>query len=412
MRYDVVVVGAGPAGSTTARECATRGLSVLLLDKSEFPRDKPCGGGVTIRAAGLLPFDIAPVVERTISRLEFTERQSRGFTRSHPEAVTYLTQRSRLDHFLVERAIDVGAVFQPREAVREVERHPGHVVVRTGSGSYEGSTLVAADGTNGTTAKLAGIEVALHHGLAMEGNITTPGGVPAHWEDAIGLDFGAYPGGFGWLFPKGDHLNIGVGGWRYLGPSLRGRLDQLVRFYGYEPDDLWGVRGYHLPLRQRGSPLVDGNVLLVGDAAGLVDPLTGEGIFAGFWSGRTAAEELAAYLGEETQDLEGYRLRVEQELIPELRVSRQFHDLFHLWPGLFVGIERRTSILWKALPHVLRGDKTYLNVARKLGPIWPVLEFVSDLIRVTPPLRRISGLREPAAPEKFFRRSQHSTPHL
>ena len=68
MRYDVIVVGTGPAGSTAAREAAERGLSVLLLDKAEFPRDKPCGGGVNVRAARLLPFDLAPVVERVVSR--------------------------------------------------------------------------------------------------------------------------------------------------------------------------------------------------------------------------------------------------------------------------------------------------------------------------------------------------------
>ena len=72
MRYDVIVVGAGPAGSTTARECAARGLSVILLDRAEFPRDKPCGGAVTVRALELLPFDIIPVVERAISSVHFT----------------------------------------------------------------------------------------------------------------------------------------------------------------------------------------------------------------------------------------------------------------------------------------------------------------------------------------------------
>ena len=413
MRYDVIVVGAGPAGSTTARECASRGLSVLLLDKSEFPRDKPCGGGVTVRAAALLPFELTPVVERVISRAQITNRQSRGFTRSHPEVLTYFTQRSSLDNFLVQRATDVGAAFRERQTVREVQRHSTHVVVRTCDEAFEGRALVAADGANGQTARLAGLDVSLHHGIAMEGNITVPGGVPSKWEHTLGIDFGEHPGGYGWLFPKGDHLNIGVGGWRYLGPSLRRRLDHLVRFYGYSPAELWGVRGYDLPIRQRGSPLVDGNVLLVGDAAGLIDPMTGEGIYAGFWSGRAAAHHLAAYLSEEAPDLNGYRREVERVLIPELRVSRQFHDIFHLWPGLFVGIERRTSILWRVLPHVLRGDKTYLTLTPRLGPIWPVLEFISDLVRVTPPLRRISGLRDPAPPERFFRRgARQQTPSL
>jgi len=193
MRYDVIVAGAGPGGSTAARECASRGLSVLMLDKSEFPRDKPCGGGVSIRAAGELPFDVTPVVERVIYRAYLTERQSRGYVQDSPEKITYLTQRSRLDGFLVECAIDSGVTFRQREPVRAVERRQSHVVVRTTDASYEGSTLVAADGANGNTARLAGVDVSLQHGLALEGNVTPAGGVPAKWQDAMGLDFGAPP---------------------------------------------------------------------------------------------------------------------------------------------------------------------------------------------------------------------------
>ena len=109
----------------------------------------------------------------------------------------------------------------------------------------------------------------------------------------MGLNLGGIPGGYGWIFPKRDHLNIGLGGWKHVGPSLRARLDELVRLYGFDPGDLWGLRGHHLPLRSSTTPLVSGNLLLVGDAAGLVDPLTGEGIHAAIRSGRAAAHHMA-----------------------------------------------------------------------------------------------------------------------
>ena len=147
----------------------------------------------------------------------------------------------------------------------------------------------------------------------------------------MGLDFGDPPGGYGWIFPKEDHLNIGLGGWRHVGPSLRERLFQLVRFYGFETEQVWGLRGFHLPIRRNGSPLVDGNVLLVGDAAGLIDTLTGEGIYAALHSGRKAAKHISAYLNQEAPDLEGYRRELEQGLLLELRVSGQFNDIFNLW---------------------------------------------------------------------------------
>lgn len=412
MKYDVIVVGAGPAGSTAAREAAKRGLSVLMLDKAEFPRDKPCGGGVTIRCTNLLGLDLTPVIERTITSAQFTDRHSREFSRSSSGIITYMTQRRRLDAFLAERAVDAGVAFRQRESLKSVERSNRHVTVRAGGATYEGRTLVAADGANGTTARMAGIDVNFLHGIALEGTVTPKGEFPTKWETTMAADFGGLPGGYGWVFPKGDHLNVGLGGWKYLGPTLRGKLNKLVEFYGFDPADLWGLRGHHLPIRRRDSPMVDGNVLLVGDAAGVLDPLTAEGIYGALWTGRAAAASIAEYLDGRVPNLEGYRKQVERELLPELVVGRQIHDIFHLWPGLFIGVERRTSILWRAMEQLFQGKGTYVTVARRLGRLWPMMEFASDLIRVFPPLRRMSGLPDPVPPERFFRRRAEQTSSL
>lgn len=407
MRYDVIVSGAGPAGSTTARECASQGLTVLMLDKLEFPRDKPCGGAVSIKAADLLPMDISPVVERVISKVRFTMQRSHGFNRSFPKTVAYLTQRSNLDTFLAEWASSTGVIFHQKEPVKEVERRSTHVLVRTKDTCYEGQILVAADGVNGQTAKMAGLDMRFMYGIAMEGNISPPGGVPAEWQDMMGFDFGGLPGGYGWNFPKKNHLNIGLGGWRYIGPKLKDQLELLVQHYGFDPSTMWGVRGYHLPLRQNDSPLADDNILVVGDAAGLIDPLTGEGIFSALSSGKAAAGQITALLSRNVKNLNGYNRELESTLVPELRVSRQIHDIYHLWPGLFLGIERRRSILWTTMAKLLRGELTYVSLVEKLGPASPILQFISDLIRVAPPLRHFSGLRHPTNPERFFcRRTQ------
>jgi geranylgeranyl reductase family protein len=407
LRYDVIVVGAGPAGSTTALECAGRGLSVLLLDRAEFPRAKPCGGAVTKGAYDLLPVDISPVVERVIFGLDLTVRQSIRVSRRSPVVITYLTQRRRLDAFLVERAVEAGATLRERALLRQVERHPSHVTVRTSDGVFEGRALVAADGANGSTALLAGMDVGLLKGIALEGNVSTNGPFPERWESAMGMDFGDAPGGYGWIFPKGDHLNFGVAGWKYLGPSLRARLDRLVRFYGFDPDDLRSLRGHHLPIRQPSSPLTNGNVLLVGDAAGLLDPFTGEGIRAAIWSGQAAARHLEEYVGGEVEDLSGYRSDVERELVPDLRISRQFQDLFQLTPAMYMRVERATAVLWGLVCRILRGEQTYAGVMQNHTTLATIVEFVSDLVRVTPYLQRAAGLREPAPPQRFFLGSSH-----
>src|SRR5260370_40291030 len=103
------------------------------------------------------------------------------------------------------------------------------------------------------------------------------------------MDASDVPGGYGWIIGKGDHLNIGVAGWKPLASTLRARLAELARYYGFDPGTLWNVRGHHLPMFRAGCQLARENVLLVGDAAGLIDPLTLEGIHGAICSGQTTA---------------------------------------------------------------------------------------------------------------------------
>ena len=123
-----------------------------------------------------------------------------------------------------------------------------------------------------------------------------------------------------------------------------------------------------------------------------------------FWTGKVAAASIEDYLAGKTPGLDGYREQVERHLQRELTVGRQLHDILHLCPSLFVGIERILSILWPSFERMLQGRSTYVTLALYLGRIWTLLELLSDSIRVFPPLRRMSGLPEHVPPERFFRR--------
>lgn len=398
MIYDVVVVGAGPAGSTAARECASAGLKVVVADKAEFPRDKPCGGGVTIRASKLLPFDIPPVVERTIYGVRFTARPLTNFTRRAYEPLTFLTQRRHLDSFLLDQAERAGVQVRQRFSVRQVEQNGKTVTVRAGSEALEGRLVIAADGSNGMTPRLAGVPAPRWRGVALEGNASIEGKFPDPWRDVMGVDFSHMEGGYGWLFPKGDHVNIGVGGWHGAGPTLRRRLADLSRDYGFPFDSLWGLRGHTLPVRKPGAPLVGSRVALVGDAAGFLDPFTGEGIFAAMWSGRAAARRALEFLTGDASALDAYADDVETELVPDLRVSRKLYDLFHLQPWLWTQGVRAPGI-WGLACRLLTGDQTYSGASRGSGWASSGLSLVYEGLKLAsqtaPPQARPQTIRRP-----------------
>ena len=219
--FDVIVVGAGPAGSTSAYFLAQEGLSVLLLDRARFPRDKPCGGGVTGRAAALLPFSIEPVVEDVVDRLEIGLSYSRRFERQSEKPLIYMTRRVMLDAFLVERAREAGAVFRDGTKVTEVELREDDVVVQTKDWTGTCRVVIGADGTNGMTARSLGCDGARVHLVALEADLSYDTVDRDRYRGRAVLQLGAVPGGYGWIFPKGDHVNVGVGGWETEGPRLR-----------------------------------------------------------------------------------------------------------------------------------------------------------------------------------------------
>jgi geranylgeranyl reductase family protein len=293
-RFDVLIVGAGPAGSASALHLARSGARVLLADKARFPRDKPCGGGLTGRALRHVPCDVTPVVERVVDRMVMRAGYRLAVDRTSPAPLISMTQRRRLDHHLAERAAAAGAEFRDGAAVSEIGLDGADATARVGGKLVRASYLVGADGANGVVAKSVGLGDGIVRGVALEGNVPWSALRQREYESAAWVELGVVPGGYGWVFPKGDHANLGVGGWMEEGPRLRGHLDRLARVHGVDPSRLTEVRGHRLPMRAPGAPAARDRVLLVGDAAGLVDPLSGDGIYEAFVSGRLAATAIAA----------------------------------------------------------------------------------------------------------------------
>ena len=316
-RVDVAVVGAGPAGSTAAYRLAKAGATVLLLDRQSFPRDKPCGGGLTMRATKVLPVDVSPVVEDVVDRINLRMGHTDA-TASHRYAhpIAWMTQRARLDHFLAERAAEAGADFQDGVRVRDIEidESSGGVVVLDGSRRVRASVIIGADGVNGVSARALGIATERLFGVAFEGNAPmTPERERLH-RSTLTLELATVPGGYGWIFPKGDHINLGVGGWESEGPKLRDHLAILCARHGVRMEDLEKLRGYRMPLRRAWGGAARGPVALVGDAAGLIDPFSGDGMFEAFTSSELVSEVALDVLAGRARTMEPYGRRLERSL--------------------------------------------------------------------------------------------------
>jgi geranylgeranyl reductase family protein len=350
-RFDAVVVGAGPAGSTAAYRLADAGASVLLVDKARFPRDKPCGGGVTLRAARLLPYSIDPVVEDVVDRFELRLGYRSYFERASDDPLCLMTQRRRLDEFLARKAEEAGAEF--RDGV-SVAFDDGDVLVD--GERISAAVIVGADGVNGLTARTFGLARDHGHGVALEGNAP----LDTRYRGRLVLELGVVPGGYAWVFPKGEHVNVGVGGWESEGPRLREHLRRLCAEHDVDFDALTDVRGYRLPYRRASSAFASDKVLLVGDAAGLIDPLSGDGIYEAFLSAKLAVEAIL------DGDLAVYESRVIAELGPLHSASWTAKYALDRFPRLTFAIAR-APLAWGVISRIVRGDLKDPTAARGLA---------------------------------------------
>lgn len=363
-RFDVVVVGAGPAGSTAAYRLARAGARVALLERATFPRDKPCGGGLTGRALREVPVDVTPVVEHEVDRMELGLRYGRRIVRRSRGRLVAMTQRIRLDAYLAGQAAAAGADL--RDGTKVTAVRDGEV--DTAHGTLSADAVIGADGVNGVTARSLGLEQRITYGVALEGNVPNAAARAERYAGTAVVELGTIAGGYGWVFPKGDHVNVGVGGWEHEGPHLREHLWRLCDEYGIPRAAVEAVRGYRLPLRRPPSSPARGRVALVGDAAGLVDPLSGDGMYEAFVSGRLAADAALDLLAGREQTLEPYAVALDGAIGVHAAASWKAKLALDRFPRLTFALLSLPPV-WQAVDALVRGDLAHPGEARGIARV-------------------------------------------
>ncbi|WP_394769044.1 geranylgeranyl reductase family protein [Lacisediminihabitans sp.] len=363
--WDVVVVGAGPAGSTAARVAAEGGASVLLVDRARFPRYKTCGGGLIGISLEHVPPSVLATVEQRASTVRFSRRGGAARSIRSGRQFLALVQRERFDAALVQAAVAAGVTFAEGVTVRSIaEDAGGEVLVSTDEGGIRARTVIGADGTSGRCGRYVGV-VAGGIDLALELEIARPAN-GATFDDRVFLDWGGNPGSYAWMFPKRDVLTVGVIQAKGSPDATRDYLREWVERLGLQHDEVVRSSGHLTQWRTPRSPLRRGNVIVAGDAAGLLDPWTREGISyalrSGEWAGEAAARAAHADETGRAAALDSYLARVDAGLAADIAAGLRLLRIFERHPGLVHSFLAFSVLGGRLFVSVCTGAKTLSGI--------------------------------------------------
>lgn len=363
LNCEVAVVGGGPAGSTCAESLAQQGIDVVLLERYPMPRRKVCAGGLTAAALNLLPEEVQPIIECRLRTLRVTSLGGRRVEFGAVSTLVVTAYREQLDWLLWRRAVDAGAMAIDGSRVMAIERNRTSVLLRGEGFSVVARYLVGADGANGVVGQGCGFGRSEHVATGMMVEVPRPDSAPAGAHEAVELVGGLGDGTFGWVFPRRETLSIGVE-WHQRRTDIAHALERVVAHAGATLPEGTPRLSHPIPSIPHDGKVIDGRVVLIGDAGGMCDPLTGEGVRNAVLAGRNAADALSNACRGEDYSLADYQAWFERELLPELKAGMTLLGLALRFetPGLLALQHQERAR--RACMSLLRGQTSYTSILR------------------------------------------------
>jgi geranylgeranyl reductase family protein len=364
---DVIVVGAGPAGATLAYELGKKGIGVLVLEKEKLPRYKCCAGGVTSKAAKLLDFDISEVAEDVIHEVSFAFNLGSPYLGQHSQPLIYTVMRDAFDYFLVQKAQQEGAAFMHGQKVTQIQVRADWVEISTADNIFRSRLVVGADGAYSVVARELGMGRGMEYVAGIESEIIVPEEELAKWKSRVQIDLGCIPGGYAWVFPKRNHLSIGAGCLASKARDLHAHYQKFLNSLSIGGYTIARSGSHLIPTCTKGRLVWQNKALLLGDAAGLADPLTGEGIYNAIQSAQLAVPVIGNSLAHNKVELEDYQEAVDEKIMSELRTARVLSKFFVRFPRLAFGMFNQSDGIWRDMCGLICGELQYADIKGKVG---------------------------------------------
>ncbi|MDO8541447.1 MAG: geranylgeranyl reductase family protein [Opitutaceae bacterium] len=375
VEFDVAIVGAGPAGAAAALEFGGRGVRVAIIEKAVPPRYKTCGGGVLRRAMSLLPVDVREAIERECLVAELVHHSPNlRFECRRSQPIVSMVMRDRFDHVLVTAAQHQGAQLFAGTTVTDVTFTRDRVRLATNAGEINARFVIAADGVNSIVARKTGRPALRGVVPALECEVTLVDHAMVPFMVAARFDFGLVPAGYGWVFPKRNHLSIGVGTTHRGAANLPQHYQRYLEQLGISDIRHEERHGYMIPCRPRARMFEVPRVLFAGDAAGLADPVTAEGITGGILSGQLAARAILAADFDDEAVRRMYQKTLDAALLSELRIARWLAWVVFDCPRLRAALfNRHGQRMSELMTQIVTGETSYSAAVRRPGHYWKLL---------------------------------------